>query len=141
MITKQYLYYFEEDNFMKIRNEISQGITDASLLEFDVIWFLDHNGNWGPDGYPLTNFESINLSNGCYSNSFSIGLDINLKYPFDYKLYYEVLYAATRTFVRRKLAYWLFDKTASIHVSSPDIKFKDIGGYKRICISFITKVY
>ena len=29
---------------MKIRNEINQGIMDASLLEFDVIWFLDHNG-------------------------------------------------------------------------------------------------
>ena len=140
MITKQYLYYFEEDNFMKIRNEISQGITDASLLEFDVIWFLEHNGNWGPDGYPITHFESTNLSNGCYSNSFSVGLDIVLNSPFDYNLYYEVLYAAVRTFVRRKLAYWIYDKTASIHVSSPDIKFKDIGEGTQICISFITKV-
>ena len=53
MITKQYLYYFEEDVFMKIRNEINQGIMDAGLLEFDVICFLEHNGEWGPDGYPL----------------------------------------------------------------------------------------
>ena len=36
MITKQYLYYFEEDVFMKSRNEINQGIMDAGLLKKDI---------------------------------------------------------------------------------------------------------
>ena len=123
---------------MKIRNEINQGIMDAGLLEFDVIWFLDHNGEWGPDGYPLTNFESNNLSNGCYSNSFSIGPNISSTVCFDYKLYYEVLYAATKTFVRGRLGYWMFDESAPIRVSSPEIKFNGIEEDKKICISFNT---
>ena len=124
---------------MEIRTEICQGIMDAGLLEMDVIRFLNNKGVWDPDDYPLTNFET-KVSNGYHSNSFSIGPNISSTLCFDYKLYYEVLYAATKTFVRGRLGYWMFDESAPIRVSSPDIKFKDIGGYKQICISFITKV-
>ena len=124
---------------MEIRTEIHQGILDARLLEIDIISFLNNKAEWG-DSCPLTNFKTKHSIYGYRAHYFSIGTNLYSENEFDYNLYYEVLYAAVRTFVRRKLAYWIYDKTASIHVSSPDIKFKDIGGYKQICISFITKV-
>ena len=122
---------------MEIRTEISQGIMDAGLLEMDVIRFLNNKGVWDPDDYPLTNFET-KVSNGYHSNSFSIGPNISSTVCFDYKLYYEVLYAATKTFVRGRLGYWMFDESAPIRVSSPEIKFNGIEEYKKICISFNT---
>ena len=124
-------------NNMEIRTEISQGIVDARLLEMDVIRFLNNKGVWDPDDYPLTNFET-KVSNGYHSNSFAIGANISSTLCFDYKLYYEVLYAATKTFVRGRLGYWMFDESAPIRVSSPEIKFNGIEEYKKICISFNT---
>ena len=122
---------------MEIRTEISQGIMDAGLLEMDVMRFLNNKGEWDPEDYPLTNVDTKKLSDGHQSNSFSIGANIS-KDCFDYKLYYEVLYAATKTFVRGRLGYWMFDESAPIHVTSPDIKFNGTGEDKKICISFNT---
>ena len=124
---------------MEIRTEIHQGILDARLLEIDIISFLNNKAEWG-DSCPLTNFKTKHSIYGYRAHYFSIGTNLYSDNEFDYKLYHEVLFAAAETFVREKLPYWMFGDSTPIHVSSPNIKLKNIGKDKQICVSFITKV-
>lgn len=124
---------------MEIRTEIHQGILDATILEIDIINFLNNKAGWGDD-CPLTNFETKHSLYGYQAQYFSIGTNLYFDDEFDYKLYHEVLYSAIKVFVRERLAYCQYGKSTPVQVFSPDIKLKDIGGDKQICVSFITKV-
>ena len=124
---------------MEIRTEVHQAIMDARLLEIDVFAFLNKEADWGDD-CPLTNFKTKHSLYGYQAHYFSIGTNLYSENEFDYKLYHEVLYTAVKVFVRERLPYYWYGNSTPVMVFSPDIKLKDIGGYKQICVSFITKV-
>ena len=125
---------------MEIRTEVHQGIMDAELLKTDIIQFLNNNAEWGDD-CPITNFKTKHSFNEYRAHYFSIGTNLYSKNYFDYKLYHEVLYSEVKVFIGERLPYyWDGKSTPPVQVFSPDIKLKDIGGYKQICVSFITKV-
>lgn len=124
---------------MEIRTEVHQGILDAAILEIDITNFLNNEAEWGDD-CPLTNFETKHSLYGYQAQYFSVGTNLYSDDEFDYKLYYEVLYSAIKVFVRERMPYCWYGKSTPVQVFSPDIKLKDIGDHKQICVSFITKV-
>ena len=125
---------------MEIRTEVHQGILDARLLEIDVFAFLNKEADWGDD-CPLTNFKTKHSLYGYQAHYFSIGTNLYSGDEFDYKLYHEVLYSEVKVFVGERLSYyWDGKSTPPVQVFSPDIKLKDVGDHKEICVSFITKV-
>ena len=124
---------------MDVKLEITQAILDCELLQVDIVHFLRNKGKWNADDYPLTNVETKYIPDGYWSHRFSTGVNI---YPedFDYNLYYSVLFAAAKSFVRTGLAYYVYDESAPIHVSAPHVNAKNKGEDKEIYISFLTKV-
>ena len=125
---------------MEIRTEVHQGILDARLLGMDIIRFLNNKAEWGDD-CPLTNFKTKHSLYGYQAHYFSIGTNLYSEDCFDYKLYHEVLYSEVKVFVGERLSYyWDGKSTPPVQVFSSDIKLKDVGDHKEICVSVITKV-